>query len=133
MRLAPTAARVLPFDVHDVGVIEHGHLCGQAGPAGQLAHRGAADLAHGELVQVRIAELRHAEVQSPAVALGRGRDEPAVLEHFEQIGHARTRRAEHLRELARGEAVLAALDEEHEQVEGPTSGASDRATFPHGA
>src|SRR5258708_6268424 len=80
VRLAQRAARVLALDVHDVGVIEHRHLRREAGPARQLAHRRAADLAHRELVQVRVAELRDAEIQPPPVSVRGRRDEPAVLE-----------------------------------------------------
>ena len=42
-------------------------------------------------------------------------------------------RAEQLRKLARTQAVLSALDEQQQQVEGPSGSASDSAPFPHGA
>jgi len=131
VRLAAPAARVLALDVHDVGVIEDSHLRCQAGPARELAHRRAADLAHRELVQVRVAELRDAEVEAPAVAFRGRRNEPSALEHLEQIRHARARRAEPLGELAGRQAVLAALDEKHEKVESPSRGASNRPSLSH--
>src|SRR5207245_501476 len=46
VRLAAAAARVLALDVHDVAVVEDGHLRREAGPPRQLAHRGPADLPH---------------------------------------------------------------------------------------
>ena len=133
MRLDPTAARVLALDVDDVAMIENGHLCREAGPARELSHRGPPHFADREFVEVRIPELRDAEIEPPAVALGGGRDEAALLKHPQEIRDAGPRSAEQLRELARSKAVLAALDQEHEQIEGPTSRASDRASFTHGA
>src|SRR5438309_1480806 len=131
--LAEAAARVLALDVHDVAVIEYRHLRGEPGATRELAHRGPPDFAHGELVEVRVAELRDAEVQTPAVPLGSRRDETFVFEDFEQIGHTRTRRTEQMRKLTRCQSILPSLDEEHEQIERPSGGASDGAAFPHGA
>jgi hypothetical protein len=133
VRLISALARILALDVDDVGVIEDRHLRREAGAARELAHRGPPDLADRELVEVRVAELRDAKVEAPAVPLGGRRDEAAVLEHLQEVRDARPRSAEQLRQLARGEAVLAALDEEHEHVEGPPGGASDGASLPHGA
>jgi hypothetical protein len=133
VRLDAAAARVLALDVHDVAAIEDRHLCREPRPPRQLAHRGPPHLAHREFVKVRVPELRDAKVEPPAITCGGRRDEAAVLKHAQEIGDAGPRGAEQLRELARGEAVLATLDEEHEQIERPARGASDRASFPHGA
>src|SRR5205807_398825 len=79
VRLADPPTRVLPFDVDDVAVVEDGHLRGEAGAPRELAHRGPADLAHRELVQVRVAKLRDAEVETPAVSVDGRRYEAAML------------------------------------------------------
>ena len=84
-------------------------------------------------MQVRVAELRDAEVEPPAVAVGRRRDEAARLEDLQKIRDAGARRAEPIRELARGEAALSTIDEEQEDVESHSRGASNHTCFPHGA
>src|SRR5439155_25581108 len=112
VRLAPAAARVLALDVHDVAVVENGHLRREAGPARELAHRGPADLAHRELVQIGVAELRHTEVETPRATVGGRRDEAAPLEYLQEIGHARPGSTQPLGQLPRGQAVLPAVDEE---------------------
>ena len=133
MRLADPPTRVLPFDVDDVAVVEDSHLRGETGAPRELAHRGPADLAHRELVQVRVAKLRDAEVETPAVSVDGRRYEAAMLQHLEKIRDARPRRGKAVGELARGQAVLATLDEQHEHIECSSGGACDRPFLSHGA
>ena len=84
-------------------------------------------------MQVRVAELRDAEVETPGVPVGGRRDEAASLEDLQKIGHARPGSTQPLGQLPRGEPVLAPVDEQQQQVEGPSCGASDRACLRHGA
>src|SRR5207245_1322310 len=132
-RLADPPARVLPFEVVNVAVVEDSHLRGETGAPRELAHRGPADLAHRELVQVRVAKLRDAEVETPAVSVDGRRYEAAMLQHLEKIRDARPRRGKAVGELARGQAVLATLDEQHEHIECSSGGACDRPFLSHGA